>query len=92
MILKNCTFKVSASGRERVRREKKKNVHAWIQGEKIESLSVIDCRIREVTYNPYKHESFVFVNSFGGNPQKVEQVDFVWLTADKKVFAFIKRD
>lgn len=58
VLLKNCIFKVSQKGRERVLREQRKNVHAGVLGFMVDSHSslVVDC---EVTYNPYKYSSFV---------------------------------
>lgn len=60
----NCTFQVSAKGRERVLREKKKLVHAFIVAESIiqveycNRLETIMCGKR-IKYNPYEHTSFV---------------------------------
>lgn len=57
-------FQVSASGRTRVLATKQKNVHAFIttrsdmQPYTPEQWPNFDKR--EVTYNPYKHDSFVF--------------------------------
>jgi len=65
VVLENCKFKVSEAGRQRVLREKRKNVHAGVTGEWTESvrdnadfehLSIMG---RQVTYNPYKYASFV---------------------------------
>lgn len=61
LTLRNCQFKVSKRGRERVLLERRKNVHAGVVG----TLIAIDqptCKFdakREVTYNPYKYETFV---------------------------------
>jgi hypothetical protein len=58
-------FVVKESGRQRVLREKRKNVHAWVEGW-ITTPERFDqrCRgrnsfLRDVTYNPYKFDSFV---------------------------------
>ena len=65
VLLEGCKFKVSEAGRQRVLREKRKNVHAgvtgtWINADRVEScyefLSMVG---RLVTYNPYKYDSFV---------------------------------
>lgn len=61
----NPTFIVSEAGRQRVLREKRKNVHAFVRGE-LASLkndpkeSAAD--LQTVTYNPYKYNSFVKKN------------------------------
>jgi len=63
VILNEVQFKVSEAGRQRVLREKKKNVHAGAVG-------VLECYDPQeayfntaismpVTYNPYKYETFV---------------------------------
>lgn len=56
--LVNCTFKVSEAGRQRVLREKVKNVHAGVVGQ----LTTTSSRSRATTsvnYNPYKYRTFV---------------------------------
>ena len=60
LILWDCLFQVNSKGRERVLEERQKNVHAGIIG-RIDDLefemNMPD--VREVTYNPYKHKTFV---------------------------------
>jgi len=63
--LYNCAFKISKAGQDRVRKEKRKNVHAGIKGvikddtfERVWSDLPEDMMV-EVTYNPYKNNSFV---------------------------------
>lgn len=61
--LKDVKFCVNQVGRERVLREKVKNVHAFIRGT---ITSGGTCRSgRLITYNPYKSDQFVLKN----NPQ-----------------------
>jgi len=57
--LGQATFKVSEAGRQRVLREKKKNVHAGVVGEwyGTEPQAMEDGIA--VTYNPYKYSSFI---------------------------------
>lgn len=62
LLLSDCYFVVKEAGRKRVLKEKKKNVHAWIEG----SFGVIhagDDRIFSegirVKYNPYQNQTFV---------------------------------
>lgn len=85
VLLESCKFKVSESGRQRVLREKRKNVHAgvtgvWINGDRVEShfefLSMVG---RQVTYNPYKYDSFIIK----ATEQSVDKADVVAM----KVFA-----
>lgn len=72
VLLSDGVFKVSEAGRQRVLRERKKNVHAGVVGQWVGSLDdelTID-RIttigRPVTYNPYKYSTFVYL--YGEHP------------------------
>jgi hypothetical protein len=60
IALENVTFKVSEAGRQRVLREKRKNVHAGVMG----TVKDFPCPVAWSTafYNPYKYESFVDIN------------------------------
>ena len=68
IFLKDCRFLVAKAGQARVRREKKKNVHAGVSGYLFEDPLTVD-RIAWndlydytpvwVMYNPYKHDTFV---------------------------------
>ena len=56
-------FRVGKKGRERVRREKRKNVHAYVQGKRMKGEHGHKGKNwKRVTYNPYKHENFVLDN------------------------------
>jgi hypothetical protein len=61
--VKNPQYVVSQKGNERVRREKKKNVHAFVRGYVTESLPYMPNRQKFVSYNPYKNNSFVIRNT-----------------------------
>jgi len=54
--LSDVRFKVSEAGRQRVLREKRKNVHAFIEGMEVDQQ--INQSAQKVTYNPYKYEKF----------------------------------
>jgi len=56
-------YVVSQKGNERVRREKKKNVHAFVRGYVENRLPVFPRKSTFVTYNPYKNDSFVERNT-----------------------------
>ena len=68
ITLSRPILRVGPKGNQRVRDEKRKNVHAYIQGMRMKE-SVIDdprsgekkCEWQKITYNPYKHKSFVLV-------------------------------
>jgi len=59
--IRNPEFVVRQGGRQRVLREGKKNVHAFVRGEAT-YFSEKDCpTLDNVMYNPYKYDSFVKV-------------------------------
>lgn len=67
-LLDPC-FQVSTAGRERVLREKRKNVHAFVVGiyhEWAQDLLAINQQLgvcsRKVSYNPYKGKTFYTVD------------------------------
>lgn len=66
LCIKDCKFVVSENGRQRVLKEKQKNVHAFIRGYYTTSgmgTSAIKNDLPvEVTYNPYVTDSFVTKN------------------------------
>lgn len=61
VLLENVAFKVSESGRQRVLLERRKNVHAGVQGTLV-SLDLISIPegARIASYNPYKHNRFFY--------------------------------
>jgi len=67
--LGDVEFRVRKGGRERVRSEKSKNVHAFVIGTLLEYCEYPCDYIpnppsdKIVTYNPYKYDSFVYKNS-----------------------------
>ena len=82
VVLTNVTGKVSKAGRERVLREKKKNVHAGLVGEWHDKKLLLGLlNADEITYNPYKYNSFVFKD----DESKFEHARAAWL-GDKRVW------
>jgi hypothetical protein len=65
VILSHCEFKVSEAGRQRVLKEKRKNVHAIVEGWLRDDLcdfnmmDYISYANSQVIYNPYKYDSFM---------------------------------
>lgn len=55
--LQHANFKVNEAGRQRVLREKHKNVHAYVTGTFVSTQE--HAERHEATYNPYKYETFV---------------------------------
>lgn len=100
VLMEDVKFKVSEAGRQRVLREKRKNVHAFVRGQLVCSFSPIDNGIKkatsaldanavelygvEITYNPYKYSTFVIKST----EQPVYSARRVYLK-DKKIFAIL---
>ena len=62
-------LRVGPKGNQRVRDEGRKNVHAYIQGMRMRESLIDDYTTgielhdwQKITYNPYKHKSFVLVS------------------------------
>jgi len=85
LILKNVEFKVSESGRQRVIKEQRKNVHAGVVGDLILSpIDMDDIKVdnwTEIYYNPYKTNSFVNLVT----NEKITSAGYAYLDS-KKVY------
>lgn len=57
-LIKDATFYVSESGREKVRKTKQKLVHAWVRGIFQEADLELHEYDTECQYNPYYHDGF----------------------------------
>ena len=57
LALRNCTFKVSEAGRQRVLRDRRKNVHAFVRGRILPWHNGFRYG-RIIRYNPYSMETF----------------------------------
>jgi hypothetical protein len=62
ILLKNATFHVQPAGRKRVLKEKRKNVHAYVSGERV-AVASYDSSSERITYNPYKNKTFISVET-----------------------------
>jgi hypothetical protein len=65
LVLKDCTFHVNLSGQYRVRTNKRKNVHAWLNGLVVDSCFGTDgsrSLPAKIKYNPYEDEWFKVCN------------------------------
>jgi len=64
--LGDAEFRVRPGGKDRVRKEKSKNVHAFVIGKLLDYCEYpcdempTPSSDKVVTYNPYKHDTFVF--------------------------------
>lgn len=84
VLLGGCDLLVSETGRQRVLREQKKNVHAGVRGKITFELvpKCLDFLMEQVTYNPYKYDSFVLVE--GEKP--IHHTEGVYLSKTKRVY------
>lgn len=82
--LENVEFRVRSGGREKVRDEKQKNVHAFVIGTLVDYCQYPCETLPEppsdivVTYNPYKYDTFV-IKATGEpilNANAVEMINF----------------
>jgi len=77
--LEDAKFVVRQSGRERVLREKQKNVHAFVRG--YVTANAGSHKMHEATYNPYKYSSFVVTDT----EEPVDSASFVELFTNEKI-------
>ena len=78
--LRNPEFVVRQGGRQRVLREGKKNVHAFVRGDcPFYRLNPRNATLDTITYNPYKYETFVYED----NGKPCLQSDYAELTIVK---------
>jgi hypothetical protein len=68
---------VSEAGRQRVLREKKKNVHAFIEGERLPFVPSSFTYDSTVSYNPYKNPTFTISNHYNKPIDKAKYVAIV---------------
>lgn len=94
--LKDCIFKVSEKGRQRVIKEQRKNVHAGIEGELTQVLNFIPRKpvklptgwkprgiwCTRVGYNPYMFSTFVVRSDWSKQVHSAQHV----VLQDKKVY------
>jgi hypothetical protein len=75
ILLENVEFRVQPAGRNRVLRDRRKNVHAFVVGDISSSVSIPKHAVK-VRYNPYENDSFVRLDT--GVP--VNNAVMCWLT------------
>lgn len=85
VVLQDAKFIVKEAGRQRVLREQKKNVHAYVEGILLDPNTVPNDDLRAVTYNPYCFSSFVSKN-IRGTWAPIYESSYVCLI-DKYVYA-----
>jgi hypothetical protein len=77
--IENVKCKVSEAGRQRVLREKRKNVHAMLNGIYIGECEMDTYKMDEVYYDPYTLDSFI--NKRTG--EKLTEIDLVYFEDGK---------
>lgn len=82
-------FRVNSSGKKRVRKEMRKNVHAYAVSSSFlkvkTNLDIKSLNLKEVTYNPYKNDTFIWKSSGRPVDKKVMFAAFI----NGKVYASI---
>jgi hypothetical protein len=61
VILKDVSFKISKAGQLRVRKEKRKNVHAFVIGNIVTDIPY-NIKLFRATYNPYRDDGFHLID------------------------------
>lgn len=87
VVLEDVELRVREGGRLRARKEGQRNVHAYAIGKLItfdKSAVRVTGNFIEITYNPFKHDSFVIKKT--GKP--IYEASFAVLT-DEKLFVEI---
>ena len=80
LAITNATFAVQPAGRAKVVKEQRKNVHAFVRGYRQPMLMSLDKdELVAVTYNPYRHESFIIKYT----EEPVYEARFVFLTSSE---------
>lgn len=83
LLLTDCQFVVRETGRQRVLREQRKNVHAFVVGTWDPTNYDDWTTPTRVTYNPYLYDSFVQADTL----QSVSTADAVFFSPTKSIFA-----
>lgn len=82
----DCEFRVSEKGRQRVLREKRKNVHAYIVCDnvvdRVDGLyTAYNCyECGSVNYNPYINDSFISTQYYKNIKKPIYNADMVLLS------------
>jgi len=83
-VLRNVTFVVSESGRQRVIRDRAKNVHAFVDGDLLETFALRSGEspssgsLARITYDPYTMRQFIRTDC----AQDVYEADLVIATPE----------
>jgi hypothetical protein len=92
-LVKDVHLVVQPSGNAKVRKTKKKHVHAYVRGEcrptsDLQMMTSLGLdRGVKIEYNPYKNTTFVVSDTAA----PITAADWVYLASDKSVWAFNPR-
>jgi hypothetical protein len=86
ILLMDCTYHVQKGGLQRARREKQRNVHAYVKG----YMKMGDKRLRKVkgyrvSYNPFKKDFFYYVD----DKSEVEYSELLYFNEKGFVFELL---
>lgn len=73
IFLNNASFKVNQAGRKRVLEQKRKNVHAYVIGERVDQPKCLPVEL--VTYDPYIANAFFYMANPNRYPVSVSSVE-----------------
>lgn len=82
IVLKDVKMKVNQKGRAKVLKEKRKNVHAFLQGIITDDESALTLTQKELFYNPYEVASFSDKTTL----EAVSEALYVCISANGKMF------
>lgn len=87
LYLSDCRFIVNKGGLERCRRESRKNVHAFIEGDFCSSIASNVCRRwHNIKYDPYLNDAFIY------NEKPIYNCDKLYLRVDDNKASIYKCD
>ena len=82
--IKNAKLVVRPGGRAKVLREGRKNVHAFVRGEEMILQVKIQPVTNQISYNPYKNESFILTDTntpvYGANYVYLDNTGKGWVS------------
>jgi hypothetical protein len=87
--MKDVIFNISKNGQDRVRLEKRKNVHATVSGFLVnkEDIDLNNYNLIELYYNPYTTDTFI-IKSTG---EVITTTDYV-LAKDNRIFKIVLKE
>lgn len=104
LVVKNCWFTVQPAGRDKVRKQKRKNVHAWVNGtimlySSLQLASLLHLNEshypieegRHVSYNPYTYDHFEVAGEStpeASGGREIAAADLVHLTSTGRIYVY----